>query len=251
MVRKLTLNKGDIFLWPPFNWLSWATGTDLRFTLKISENLLKGLTFIDIGTGNCGESIFFEFWFLTKWEKFWITIENFEFIPFSPLQTDQSSPIIDEKKEVTTGDSLLVFINFKVKAFLYLGLFSHCLENWTKYNPTKLHQLNNGNHQPKLYCEAKTFPEKQNIFWKLEIFLKERVQNTLVVVGWWPCRDRLLRLVLLCLSVMLSISLDLITTPLWTVHCTFLQSIIPVQNLDEIQWMKINPIIFLFAFLCW
>ena len=32
---------------------------------------------------------------------------------------------------------------------------------------------------------------------------------------------------------MLSISLDLMTTPLWTVHSTYLLSIIPLQNLDN------------------
>ena len=42
-----------------------------------------------------------------------------------------------------------------------------------------------------------------------------------------------IRWLLLCLSVMLSISLDLMTTPLWTVHYTFLLRIIPGQNVKN------------------
>ena len=51
------------------------------------------------------EREFLKFWFLTKWEKFWITKTLNLFLSFSPSQTSQSSPIIEERKEVT-GDSL-------------------------------------------------------------------------------------------------------------------------------------------------
>ena len=103
------------------------------------------------------------FWVLISYKMRKVLNYNWKlWIYSSPSQSSpvQSSSIIDDKKEVT-GDSLLVFINFKVKAFLYLGLFSHCLENWTKYNPTKLHQLNNSHHnsavKPKLFRRDKIF----------------------------------------------------------------------------------------------
>ena len=113
------------------------------------------------------------FWVLISYKMRKVLNYNWKlWIYSSPSQSSpvQSSSIIDDKKEVT-GDSLLVFINFKVKAFLYLGLFSHCLENWTKYNPTKLHQLNDSHHnsavKPNFSGETKYFLKTKNIFYRV------------------------------------------------------------------------------------
>ena len=121
---------------------TWLLQEQIRFTIKFSENLLKGLTFIDIDTGNYGERIS-EVLISYKMRKV-LNYKNFEFIPLFLSFTDQSVQSNYRREEGSYWRLFtLVFINFKVKAFLYLGLFSHCLENWTKYNPAKRHQLNN------------------------------------------------------------------------------------------------------------